>query len=319
MIFILIMLGGVHAHIREGVEFIGLKEISWVSETHTLISHLNMTKILAKITELERSILYTQRVPPNQHGLAVHFKEQLNQMSTCLRMKRNEMEEFLQINEEPKTNRTKRSLAGRIIASLFDLASNEDVEGIVQQINRNEKDIEETVNKLASIVKLTNRQVHRITVAEKKAALTIKAIGHHFKKTDAILANISTELVMAESVDFLEGATQVTLTEVDRILQMLGKIVITNEIGTETISAPEMQKVLLNIQEHWELMFPPTSRFLKTYYTIGQSQIKIFGEQVFVITQIPLKSEPEFDLIETIPFWVPYEGSPWVRKVRNVK
>ena len=104
-----------------------------------------------------------------------------------------------------------------------------------------------------------------------------------------------------------------TINKVDRLLNMIGWIVTTREVDTNLVRPQKMKDLLLGLQERRiELLFPPSSNFIRHYYSLGESYPVISND-----SQIPLRTEPDLDLYELFPFWIPYDNSEWARKVTN--
>ena len=149
LLFLLLMSYYSTLAIKHGVVIKQKGEVTWLSETYNLVSTLDLNEVLKKIKSMQQTISYAMRIPHAEHELAKHFSDQLTQMRHCLLRKQGELEAFIQVNEEPQSNRAKRSLAGTFVASLFDLATVDDIDKIVRQVNENNAKTESIVNKMA--------------------------------------------------------------------------------------------------------------------------------------------------------------------------
>ena len=306
--------------VKEGVYFSPPRLLNLVSEYHNLVLTFNASVALENIGLLRRAVFDSLHAVPKDNAFAQHYTAQLKELSSALTDKEADFRAFLEtLNTTPHTHRRKRNLAGQVVATLFGLPTDEEIQNIVQQINTHEEKEKKVINKAISSLEVTNTQVARLTSATKKARLALMALRGHFKKIDAALANVSTNLVLVETLDFLEFAGERAINEINRIINLIERIQITAKVPPELLK-PEIFKEILNMMQNKniKLIYASTNRFVPTYYRIAEATIKLIGNIFYVIVRIPLKTEEEYLLYRNKPLWVPYNSSRWARKVTEV-
>ena len=58
--------------------------VTWVSEFHHLVTHLNLTKLVSGVAKVRETVLQVDRLPSREHALTNHYREQLKTLAMCL-------------------------------------------------------------------------------------------------------------------------------------------------------------------------------------------------------------------------------------------
>ena len=308
-----------HAHfIHEGVYFSNPLASQIVTSTHHLVLKLDLKKNMNQIDLVKRSITDAIHTAPKGNPFTPSFQTELRELALTLTNQQRKFNEF--INTQENTSRTKRTpLIGTLFADLLGLPTNDEITDIIHQINSHENQTQTVLNRVVSALSITDKQVRRLTSASAKAATAIKGLRAHVLKLDQALIKIDTNLIMAESLNFLEFAVSRTLNEITRIISVLDRIKITKRITTDLLSPHDLEQVLRLIQNHnIDLLFPATPKYLPLYYRIAETVVTLVDDVYYIIVRIPLKTEGEYLLYEMNPFWVPYMNSSWSRKIEEV-
>ena len=305
--------------VSNGVYFSTPQVAVTVTATHNIVLQLNTSRGLDRIVHVRQSLIDAVHSAPRNNAFTSHFTAELQGLSRTLNTYQQTLQAYIRTGQAA-ARRTKRTpLIGHLVATVFGLPTNEEIDDLVDQINKHEKKEKGVINQLVSTLSVTDKQVNRLTKASDKAALAVTALRGHVKKLDANLAKLDTNLILVETLNFLEFSVEKTITEITRLISILDRVRITRRIIPELLAPEDLEHILNLIQNHQSnLLYPATSKFIPIYYRIAEAFVKAVGEMYYIIVRIPLRTEPEYLLYTATPFYVPYYNSTWARKVDNI-
>ena len=128
------------------------------------------------------------------------------------------------------------------------------------------------------------------------ANLTLIALTLHVNDNSSYLYNVSSEIVLAQSINFCELALRDFNEEIKQLLCKLDSILATSKTSVLVITPETFKKVLVNLQNYVTLIYPPTEDYILEYYTISKTIVKKKDNKLYSIIQIPIKSNYEYNL-----------------------
>ena len=142
--------------IHHGVYISEPTEMATVTSTHNIILKFNMTQGLEVINFTRSSLADAAHSAPKNHPFTKNFIDQLQTLSRTISEKERDLAAYLQTDRTTKHNRQKRTpFAGRVLGAIFGLPTNDELEGLITQINKHSHAEQQVINKVVST--LTNK------------------------------------------------------------------------------------------------------------------------------------------------------------------
>ena len=173
------------------------------------------------------------------------------------------------------------------------------------------------LNQVISHLEVTDKQLGRLGKATNKIELAYQGLTHHIRQTDKLLASLNRDIVLSQSINFLAFAAMNLQSEVAKVLNAIESQVETFRLSPVFLPPNEFLQILVTLQDHVKLLFPPTPKYLSSFYDVSKVIVRRTGDKFMFLVRIPLKSdELKFDLFKLTPLWhsAP-NGSAWSRRV----
>ena len=197
--------------VSNGVYFSEPEMAVTVTATHNIVLKLNTTRGLERIAQVRQSLIDAVNSSPHAHPFTSHFTSELQGLLRTLNTYQQTLQAYIKTGQAASRRPKRTPLIGHLVATVFGLPTNDEIDDLVSQINQHEKKEKAVINKVVSTLSVTDRQVSRLTKASEKAALAVTALRGHVKKIDSNLAKLDTNLILVESLNFLEFSVEKTI------------------------------------------------------------------------------------------------------------
>ena len=305
--------------INHGVVFEHFGDLSVCSRTHTLGLVFRTTNVSRQVGILSQMIQAAGLVANEQKGaLTPYFVQEVTKITHSVNETAADLSEFLQSFSDTPTHRVKRStnLLGYLAGSVLGLATDDELEDLVQLVNADRKGTHVVLNQETSYMEVTDRQMGRLTRATMQIENAYLGLVNHIRKTDAHMASLDRHMVLGQVLTFLGFSAMEIQNEVAKIVSAIENMVQTFRLSPVFLSPSEFLKALVNLQDSADLLFPPTKKFLSSYYDVSRVIVKKIGDDFIFMVRIPLMSDKlPFDLYKVNSFWHrSVNRSEWARK-----
>ena len=109
--------------------------------------------------------------------------------------------------EIPKVGSVKQSsLIGTFTARILGLATDEDLDSLIDTVHSNSAKEEGIINRAISTMKITATHLRKIDLAVNKVNLAVKSMKNHFQALDSNLAKLDSAFVLSEALTFFTAS-----------------------------------------------------------------------------------------------------------------
>ena len=307
--------------VNHGVVFEEYGDLAFSSQTHTLGLVLETTNITDRLTRLSKLVHTAGEVAQEKvDTLTPYFVSETIKIAKTINETERDLSNFIRsFSDTSRNDRVKRftNLMGYFIGSSLGLATDSEIQDLVKQINQEHTDTHKVLNQVISHLEVTDKQLDRLGKAATQIELAYIGLAHHIRGTDQLMAKLNRNVVLSQSINFMAFAAMNLQAEVAKVLNAIENQVETFRLSPIFLPPDEFLKILVTLQDHVSLLFPPTPRYLSSFYDISKVIVKKAGTRFMFLVRIPLKSDPlKFDLFRLNPLWhsAP-NGSAWARKI----
>ena len=146
------------------------------------------------------------------------------------------------------------------------MATDDELADLAEQINKDSENTHTMINQIISHLQVTDSQLERLTKAASQVETAFKALTHHVRKTDTVLANMKTEVVFGQTLNFLAFAALETQAEVQKIISAIEMMVQTMRVNPLFLPPKVFSETLVKLQDEVRLFRPPTANYLPFFY-----------------------------------------------------
>ena len=308
---------------HHGVYFEKLANMVHTTEHHTVVLRLGFSSVLNDLGTLETKLLTALQHANSSSPFYPHFAELVTTLRLNIhQLKTHTVDYFATFKgyEKPKEGRVKRSsLIGTFAARILGLATDEDLDSLVNLVNSNSKKEEGIINRAVSTMKITATHLHKVDLAVNKANLAVKSMKNHFQKLDSNLAKLDSAFVLSEALTFFTASVDAVDRTVRQTLLDLQEVRLTAKVSSSLFPPSRLQKILQDLLSHQlSLVFPPTISYLPNYFEILTATVRMSKLDFLIFVRVPLQTDTYYDLYRLRPFAVPYKDSKWSRRVTDI-
>ena len=296
--------------VRQGVLFQTQGDLAFSSTTHSLgliFDVSNITRQLAFLSTFTEKLV--QVANTNVTSLTSYFTAEIIQIATLINSTIKDINDF--VTSFPAEEMGTKRFAGNVLG----LATDNEIDDLVNQI-KNLTGGHVVIDKVVSYLEVTDKQLDRLNQALYRVTIASTGFTHHIKKTDDVMAKVHTDTVMAQTINFLLFAAMDIQSEVAKLLTAIETQEQTRTPSTVFLPPDTFLSVLVTLQDHVNLLFPASYKFIPSFYDISNVITKRIGNKFIFFIRIPLKfSEEIFDLYYLTAMWHKQVGSDWARKL----
>ena len=293
------------------------------TEHHTVVLRLGFSSVLNDLGTLETKLLTALQHANSSSPFYPHFAELVTTLRLNIhQLKTHTVDYFATFKgyEKPKEGRVKRSsLIGTFAARILGLATDEDLDSLVNLVNSNSKKEEGIINRAVSTMKITATHLRKVDLAVNKVNLAVKSMKNHFQKLDSNLAKLDSAFVLSEALTFFTASVDAVDRTVRQTLLDLQEVRLTAKVSSSLFPPSRLQKILQDLLNHQlSLVFPPTLSYLPNYFEILSATVRMSKLDFLIFVRVPLQTDAYYDLYRLRPFAVPYKDSKWSRRVTDI-
>ena len=201
---------------HHGVYFEKLANMVHTTEHHTVVLRLGFSSVLKDLGTLDTKLLTALQHANNTSSFYSHFAQLISTLRVNVHQLRTHTVDYLATfkgYETPKPGRVRKSsLIGTFTARILGLATDEDLDSLIDTVNSNSAKEEGIINRAVSTMKITATHLRKIDLAVNKVNLAVKSMKNHFQKLDSNLAKLDSAFVLSEALTFFT----VSVDAVDR-------------------------------------------------------------------------------------------------------
>ena len=308
---------------HHGVYFEKLANMVHTTEHHTVVLRLGFSSVLKDLGTLETKLLTALQHANNSSPFYPHFAQLVTTLRLNIHQLRTHTVDYFATfkgYETPKPGRVKRSsLIGTFAARILGLATDEDLDSLIDTVNSNSKKEEGIINRAVSTMKITATHLRKIDLAVNKVNLAVKSMKNHFQRLDSNLAKLDSAFVLSEALTFFTASVDAVDRTVRQTLLDLQEVRLTGKVSSSLFPPSRLQKILQDLLNHQlSLVFPPTLPYLPNYFEILSATVRMSKLDFLIFVRVPLQTDDFYDLYRLRPFAVPYEDSKWSRRVTDI-
>ena len=312
--------------VSKGVVFATHGKVAFSAKTHTLALSFDTFQVLRQLQLLSKRAATIAVIARESHDpLASKFQHESLKIAESINITINDFVDFAITFSESanikggEVTREKRSnLLGYLTATTLGLITDEELEDLVKQVNSETSNTHTVLNKIISHLSVTDLQLTRLTNAAAQVQTAMEGLTHHIRKTDEIMASLRTDIVLAQSLNFLSFAALDIQSEVQKIITAIEGQIQTLRVSPLFLPPGEFLSILGKLQDEVSLLRPPTFKYLPFFYDISKVVVQKSGTKFLFFVRIPLKSDDQdFDLFKVTPVWHPFSNGTWSRKLQT--
>ena len=308
---------------HHGVYFEKLANMVHTTEHHTVVLRLGFSSVLKDLGTLETKLLTALQHANITSPFYSHFAQLITTLCVNIHQLRTHTVDYFATfkgYETPKPGRVKRSsLIGTFTARILGLATDEDLDSLIDTVNSNSAKEEGIINRAVSTMKITATHLRKIDLAVNKVNLAVKSMKNHFQRLDSNLAKLDSAFVLSEALTFFTASVDAVDRTVRQTLLDLQEVRLTGKVSSSLFPPSRLQKILQDLLNHQlSLVFPPTLPYLPNYFEICSATVRMSKLDFLIFVRVPLQTNDFYDLYRLRPFAVPYENSKWSRRVTDI-
>ena len=298
----------------EGVIFQHLGKVNLITSFHNSVITLDIEKFTNSINQLINIMRNNKNIiDPSYHFLSSYYDFLINNVIDQIEMKRDiflrYIDNFSDLSSKKESYDNDENALNEII-------------NVVEKNNDDDDDDDDDnvsiINSYISKVNTKKNVMSDIDKAVYGANLTLIALTLHVNDNSSYLYNVSSEIVLAQSINFCELALRDFNEEIKQLLYKLDSILATSKTSVLIIMPETFKNFLVNLQNYVTLIYPPTKNYIPEYYTISKTIVKKKDNKLYFIIQIPIKSNYEYNLYKLHFLWLPLNNLPgWSRRINE--
>ena len=307
--------------VNQGVIVEHYGDLAFSSQLHSVALTFNVQNITNQLGRLSKLVVAAANVAQEKPDtLTPYFVTETMKIARVINETGKDVQNFVRsFSDTSKKERAKRytTLLGYFAGSILGLATDSEIDDLVSQINKEQTNTHSVLNQVISHLEVTDKQLDRLGKATNQIELAFIGLAHHIRQTDTLMTQLNKDVVLSQSINFMAFAAMDLQAEVSKILNAIESQVETFRLSPVFLSPDQFLEVLVKLQDSVALLFPPTPRFLSSFYDVSKVMVKKMGTRFIFLVRIPLKSDTlKFDLYRLNPLWhsAP-NGSAWARKV----
>ena len=247
---------------HHGVYFEKLANMVHTTEHHTVVLQLGFSSVLKDLGTLDTKLLTSLQHANNTSPFYSHFAQLISTLRVNIHQLRTHTVDYFATfkgYETPKAGRVRRSsLIGTFTARILGLATDEDLDSLIDTVNSNSAKEEGIINRAVSTMKITATHLRKIDLAVNKVNLAVKSMKNHFQKLDSNLAKLDSAFVLSEALTFFPASVDAIDRTVRQTLLDLQEVRLTGKVSSSLFPPSRLQKILQDLLNHQlSLVFPP--------------------------------------------------------------
>ena len=308
---------------NHGVYFEKVANMVHTTEHHTVVLRLGFSSVLKDLGTLDTKLLTALQHANSTSPFYSHFSQLISTLRVNIHQLRTYTTDYFQTFQgykSPTPGRVKRSsLLDTLTARILGLATDEDLDSLIDTVNSNAAKEEGIINRVVSTMKITATHLRKVDLAVNKVNLAVKSMKNHFQKLDTNLAKLDSAFVLSEALTFFTASVDAVDRTVRQTLLDLQEIRLTGRISSSLLPPSTLQKILQDLLNHQlSLVFPPTLSYLPNYFEICSATVRMSELDFLIFVRVPLQIDSYYDLYRLRPFAISYENSKWSRRVTDI-
>ena len=305
--------------ITKGVVFDRTTDLAFSAQSHVLVLTFDLRQVFDQLDAVfKMTVTAAKRAREKPDPLTALFVHETLKIAKTVNDSIADLRNFQLTFEREKPAREKRSLFGWVIGRSLGLATDDELQDLVDQINMKDVKTHTMINQLVSHISVTDKQLARLVKAAENVNSVLTGLTQHLHATDEIMAGLRRDIVLAQTLNILAFSAVDIQQEVIKIISAVERQLQVLRISPLFLPPNVFVEILTKLQDDVQLLRPPTSKFLPFHYEQARLSLDMRGDTLYFFLELPLKADSQqFSLYQITPLWYPLVNSSWSRKVET--